>query len=173
MKTMKKKIKKTINKKSTVRKTTKSAKKSFSRAYQTPDIKTLGLLATALVVVVLAALFIARLGKGEITENSAENNVKQVEIIVPKVVSQCPKSFYEKINGVYKIDSGKYPKVNICQYYKTVKGTTTKIHNLQYNNEVIACRFFKENGETSIGETKYIHLGYEKKACSQGMYQKQ
>ena len=175
MKTMKKKIKKTVNKKSKVKKVTKSAKKSFSKASQTPDIKTLGLLAAALVIVVLAALFVARLGKGNITENGAKNTTNQLEnseavIKVPKVVSQCPKNFYEKTNGTYKIDAGKYPKENICQYYRTIKGTTVKIHNLQYNNEVVACRFFNENGETSIGETKYIHLGYEKKACTQGMY---
>lgn len=172
---MKKKIKKTANKKSMARKTTKTARKSFTKAYQTPDIKTLGLLATALVVVVLAALFVARLGSGNISEKGAQNNSDQLNnsestIRVPKNVSQCSRNFYEKINGNYKIDADKYPQETICQYFKTIKGDKESIHNLQYTNEVIACRFFKENGETNIGETKYMHLGYEKKACTQGMY---
>ncbi len=172
MKTMKKKIKKTVNKKSTVKKVTKSAKKSFSKDSQAPDIKTLGLLAAALVIVVLAALFVARLGKGNITENGAKNTVNKTEIIVPKIVSQCPKSFYEKTNNIYKVDAAKYARTSICQYYKTIKGTTETIHNLQYTNEVTACRFFDQNGQKISGETKYIHLGYEKKACTQGLYAK-
>ena len=69
---MKKKTRKTINKKSTARKTISLAKKSFCKACPA-DIKTLGLLATALVIVVFAALFIARLSKGTITENGANN----------------------------------------------------------------------------------------------------
>jgi len=154
----KKTVKKTVNKRKTIK----------------PDNQSLILLAIALVVVVIAALFVARLTRGKTDSEGAMEKVKQAEsgIIVPKGVAQCPKNFYEKTGSIYKIDANKYPKTEICQYYKTVKAGKESIHNLQYNNEVVACRFFKENGETMIGETKYIHLGYEKKACSQGMYKK-
>lgn len=160
---MKKKIKKTIN------------KKSIKITNDMPDFKNLALLVIALIVVVIAALFVARLGKGSVSQNGSDKTVKkstntETNVIFPKNLSQCPKNFYEKTGSVYKIDATKYPKQNICQYYKTVKGNVEKIHNLQYNNEVVACRFFKENGQTAIGETNYIHLGYEKKACTQGMY---
>ena len=163
----KKKIsKKTTNK----RKVTKNkAKINFK-----PDNQSLFLLIIALVVVVLAALFVARLTKGKTDSDGAMENSEQSEsdIIVPKNVSQCQKDFYVKTNSIYKIDANKYPKEDICQYYKTIKSGKESIHNLQYNNEVVACRFFKENGETMIGETKYIHLGYEKKPCYQGIYKK-
>jgi len=125
----------------------------------------------ALVLVVLAALFVAHLGQGKTSSSQTANQSGSV-IVAPKGVLQCSKSFYEKTGGVYKVDATKYPQEDICQYYKTIKGDVEKTHNLQYNNEIVACRFFKENGETMIGETKYIHLGYEKKPCYQGMYQK-
>jgi len=132
---MKKKIKKTANKKSTAKKTTKTARKSFAKNYQMTDIKTLGLLATALVVVVLAALFVARLNSGSIFRNSTKNTNDQSKgsesaIKVPKNVSQCPKNFYEKTNGNYKIDASKHPKETICQYYNTVNKDKEEIHNL-------------------------------------------
>jgi len=149
-------------KKTTRRKVKKIVKK---------DVKSIGLLIMALVLVVLAALFVARLGKGKTSSSQTANQSGSV-IVVPKGVLQCSKSFYEKTGGVYKVDATKYPQEDICQYYKTIKGDVEKTHNLQYNNEIVACRFFKENGETMIGETKYIHLGYEKKPCYQGMYQK-
>jgi len=156
-KTTKKTVKKTVNKKSS--------------AFKKVDIKSLGLLAIALVIVVLAALFVARLGKGKTSSSQTANQSGSV-IVTPKGVLQCSKSFYEKTGSTYKVDATKYLLEDICQYYKTIKGDVEKTHNLQYNNEVVACRFFKENGETMIGETKYIHLGYEKKPCYQGMYQK-
>jgi len=149
-------------KKTTRRKVKKIVKK---------DVKSIGLLIMALVLVVLAALFVAHLGQGKTSSSQTANQSGSV-IVVPKGVLQCSKSFYEKTGGVYKVDATKYPQEDICQYYKTIKGDVEKTHNLQYNNEVVACRFFKENGETMIGETKYIHLGYEKKPCYQGMYQK-
>ncbi len=160
-KTTRKKTKKTIR---------KTAKKKLSAA-KNIDVKSLGLLAFALIIVVLAALFVARLGKGKTSSSQTAEQSESV-IIVPKNVLQCSKSFYEKSGGVYKVDATNYPQEDICQYYKTIKGDVEKTYNLQYNNEVVACRFFKENGETMIGETKYIHLGYEKKPCYQGMYQK-
>jgi len=149
-------------KKTTRRKVKKIVKK---------DVKSIGLLIMALVLVVLAALFVAHLGQGKTSSSQTANQSGSV-IVVPKGVLQCSKSFYEKTGGVYKVDTTKYPQEDICQYYKTIKGDVEKTHNLQYNNEIVACRFFKENGETMIGETKYIHLGYEKKPCYQGMYQK-
>jgi len=149
-------------KKTTRRKVKKIVKK---------DVKSIGLLIMALVLVVLAALFVAHLGQGKTSSSQTANQSGSV-IVAPKGVLQCSKSFYEKTGGVYKVDATKYPQEDICQYYKTIKGDVEKTHNLQYNNEVVACRFFKENGETMIGETKYIHLGYEKKPCYQGMYQK-
>ena len=149
-------------KKTTRRKVKKIVKK---------DVKSIGLLIMALVLVVLAALFVAHLGQGK-TSSSQTANQSGAVIVAPKGVLQCSKSFYEKTGGVYKVDATKYPQEDICQYYKTIKGDVEKTHNLQYNNEIVACRFFKENGETMIGETKYIHLGYEKKPCYQGMYQK-
>ncbi|PIU33025.1 hypothetical protein COY29_00140 [Candidatus Woesebacteria bacterium CG_4_10_14_0_2_um_filter_39_14] len=149
-------------KKTTRRKVKKIVKK---------DVKSIGLLIMALVLVVLAALFVAHLGQGKTSSSQTANQSGSV-IVVPKGVLQCSKSFYEKTGGVYKVDATKYPQEDICQYYKTIKGDVEKTHNLQYNNEIVACRFFKENGETMIGETKYIHLGYEKKPCYQGMYQK-
>ena len=155
-KTTRKKVKKTVNKKSATLKKT--------------DIKTLGLLIIALIIVVLAALFIGRLGRNK-TSSSQTINQSETVIVVPENVLQCSTEFYQKIGNAYKVDATKYPKEDICQYYKTIKGDVGKNHNLQYNNEVVACRFFKENGETMIGETKYIHLGYEKKPCYQGMYQ--
>jgi len=149
-------------KKTTRRKVKKIVKK---------DVKSIGLLIMALVLVVLAALFVAHLGQGKTSSSQTANQSGSV-IVAPKGVLQCSKSFYEKTGGVYKVDATKYPQEDICQYYKTIKGDVEKTHNLQYNNEIVACRFFKENGETMIGETKYIHLGYEKKPCYQGMYQK-
>lgn len=149
-------------KKTTRRKVKKIVKK---------DVKSIGLLIMALVLVVLAALFVAHLGQGKTSSSQTANQSGSV-IVVPKGVLQCSKSFYEKTGGVYKVDATKYPQEDICQYYKTIKGDVEKTHNLQYNNEIVACRFFKENGETMIGEIKYIHLGYEKKPCYQGMYQK-
>lgn len=149
-------------KKTTRRKVKKIVKK---------DVKSIGLLIMALVLVVLAALFVAHLGQGK-TSSSQTANQSGAVIVAPKGILQCSKSFYEKTGGVYKVDATKYPQEDICQYYKTIKGDVEKTHNLQYNNEIVACRFFKENGETMIGETKYIHLGYEKKPCYQGMYQK-
>ncbi|MCX6725782.1 MAG: hypothetical protein NT052_00480 [Candidatus Shapirobacteria bacterium] len=162
---MKKKIKKTVN------------KKSLRITNEMPDFKNLALLVIALIVVVFAALFVARLGKDNTSQKESDQTIKKSastedNVIVPKNLSQCLKSFYEKTGNIYKIDATEYTKEDICQYYKTVKGDVEKIHNLQYNNEVVACRFFKENGQTTIGETTYIHLGYEKKACTQGMYQK-
>ena len=153
------------------KKTTRRKASRKSSAIKKIDLKSLGLLIIALVLVVLAALFVARLGRGK-TSSSSTTDQSIAAIIVPKDVLQCQKSFYEKTGGVYKVDATKYAKEDICQYYKTIKGDVEKTHNLQYNNEVVACRFFKENGETMIGETKYIHLGYEKKPCYQGMYQK-
>jgi hypothetical protein len=163
----KKTIKKTANK----RKTAKTARRTASRSKFKVDNQNLILLAIALVVVVIAALFVARLTKGK-TGSQETAGKTESGIIVPKGIAQCPKSFYEKTGSAYKVDANKYPRAEICQYYKTIKGDKGGLHNLQYNNEVVACRFFKENGETMIGETKYIHLGYEKKACSQGMYKK-
>ncbi len=151
------------------RKTSKKTTNKKSSAAKTIDVKSLGLLAIALIIVVLAALFVARLGKGK-TSSSQTAEKSEAGIVAPKDVFQCAKSFYEKTGGVYKIDANQYPKEDICQYYKTIKGDIEKTHNLQYNNEVVACRFFKENGETMIGDTKYVHLGYEKKPCHQGMY---
>jgi hypothetical protein len=159
-KTTRKKVRKTIR---------KTTNKKF-RATKNIELKGLGLLAIALIIVVLAALFVARLGKGK-TSSSQTANQSESTIVVPKGLLQCSKSFYEKTGGLYNVDATKYPQEDICQYYKTIKGDVEKNHNLQYNNEVVACRFFKENGETMIGETKYIHLGYEKKPCYQGMYQ--
>jgi len=163
------KKKKTIRKK--VRKTIRKTVNKKLSAVKNIDLKNLGLLAIALVIVVLAALFVARLGKGKTSSSQTANQSGSV-IVAPKGVLQCSKDFYEKTGSTYKVDATKYPQEDICQYYKTIKGDVEKIHNLQYNNEVVACRFFKENGETMIGETKYIHLGYEKKPCYQGMYQK-
>jgi hypothetical protein len=166
----KKTVKKTVNK----RKTTKTAKQSFNLSKLKVDNQSLMLLAIALIVVVIAALFVARLTRGKTDSEGAMDQTGKSEsgITVPKGVAQCPKNFYEKTGNTYKVDANKQPKTEICQYYRTVKAGRESIHNLQYNNEVVACRFFKENGETMIGETKYIHLGYEKKACSQGMYKK-
>ena len=154
-----------------VRKTIRKTVNKKSSTLKNIDLKNLGLLIIALVLVVAAALFVARLGKGK-TSSSQTANQSGAAIVVPKGVLQCQKSFYEKTGGVYKVDATKYAQEDICQYYKTIKGDVEKTHNLQYNNEVVACRFFKENGETMIGETKYLHLGYEKKPCYQGMYQK-
>jgi len=166
----KKTVKKTVNK----RKTTKTAKPAFSMSKMKVDNQSLMLLAIALVVVVIAALFVARLtrSKNGSLGTADQAGKSESEIIVPKNVTQCPKNFYEKTGNTYKVDATQQPKTEICQYYKTIKADKESTHNLQYNNEVVACRFFKENGETMIGETKYIHLGYEKKACSQGMYKK-
>jgi hypothetical protein len=155
--------------------TRKKAKKIVKTAKKTKkivkiDIKSIGLLVIAFIFVALFALFMARLGRNKTTNSQADQS--NSIIVAPKDVLQCPGSFYEKVNGIYKVDATEYPQEDICQYYKTIKGDTEKTHNLQYNNEVVACRFFKENGETMIGETKYIHLGYEKKACYQGMYKK-
>ena len=161
-------------KKTTRRKVRKTARKTVNKRLSVAkniDLKSLGLLTMALVLVVLAALFVARLGKGKTSSSQTANQSGSV-VVVPKDVLQCPKNFYEKTGSVYKVEATKYPQEDICQYYKTIKGDVEKTHNLQYNNEVVACRFFKETGETMIGETKYIHLGYEKKPCYQGMYQK-
>lgn len=166
----KKTVKKTVNK----RRKTKVTKPAINMSKIKMGNQNLMLLAIALIIVVIAALFVARLTRSKNGSLGTADQAGKIEseIIVPKGVSQCPKNFYDKTGNTYKVDATQQPKTAICQYYKTIKGDRESIHNLQYNNEVVACRFFKENGETMIGETKYIHLGYEKKACSQGMYKK-
>ena len=144
-------------------------KKTKKRNNKNIDVKGLGLLIIALIIVVFSALFITRLGQRKTTSTKITDQSESV-VVAPENLLECQDEFYQKIENTYKVDATKYPKEDICQYYKTIKEDIEKNHNLQYNNEVIACRFFKENGETMIGETKYIHLGYEKKSCYQGMY---
>jgi len=154
----------------TLKKKTTRKTKSKKVTLRKPDLKGLFLLVLALIIVVLAALFISRLSK---TNQNQPQSKGEKTIAVPSNVLPCPKSFYEKNkDGTWKVNANQYSKQDICQYYKTIKEETTKIQNLQYNNEVVACRFFEANGEQMLGKIKYIHLGYEKKPCYQGVYQK-
>lgn len=95
-------------------------------------------------------------------------------IIVPENLESCPERLMEKkANGFeYVVNCTDEPKAEFCSYYTTEKDGVTKHHNLQFNTECITCRTHGQKGETFLDNSagKYIHLGYEKKACTQGMY---
>ncbi|MCX6745224.1 MAG: hypothetical protein NTX82_06920 [Candidatus Parcubacteria bacterium] len=94
-------------------------------------------------------------------------------IVVPANLLSCPDEFVaEKLSD--EVMKTCFDKTgDWCSYYKTVKDGVTKIHNLQFTSECNLCRTHKQKGaqfNDNNGEI-YIHLGYEKKACAQGMYQ--
>lgn len=91
-------------------------------------------------------------------------------IKVPVNLMECPTKYFEKEGGTYKINCNQETREKVCSYYKTVKDGTEKTHNLEYNTECGACRFYGETGTKESGNTKYVHLGYVKGPCEQGMY---
>lgn len=108
--------------------------------------------------------------------NSGNSPAGGSGIIVPENLEACPERFMEKkANGFeYMVNCTDEPKGEFCSYYTVTKEGVTKPHNLQFNTECIMCRTHKQKGEVFGDDTagKYIHLGYEKKACTQGMYKK-
>jgi len=95
-------------------------------------------------------------------------------IVVPENLEACPERLMEKkTNGIeYVVNCGDEPNGEFCSYYTVEKNGEVKNHNLQFNNECTLCRTHKQKGEVFGDSTagKYTHLGYEKKACTQGMY---
>jgi hypothetical protein len=114
----------------------------------------------------------------EQARNQAKEIIKKADqadtgIIVPENLLDCPAEYFEKApGGSMKVDCSALPKEPTCSYYKTVKNGVEKYHNLEFTNACLVCRNHKLKGEQfndNNGEI-YIHLGFENKACTQGMY---
>jgi hypothetical protein len=111
------------------------------------------------------------------TQTNPKGQTTASGIVAPANLLSCPEQYFEKeANGItFKVNCGNEPKGEFCSYYTTEKNGEIKTHNLQFTSECTLCRTHKQKGETFLDNTagKYVHLGYEKKACTQGMYKGQ
>lgn len=102
----------------------------------------------------------------------AQQLVKAVDqvnsgIKVPGNLLDCPDKYFEKLIP------DDCPQGDYCSYYKKIRtGGQTTYHNLEFNNECMLCKFHKKKGTEfhKVKDTVYVHLGYEKRKCYQGMY---
>jgi len=126
------------------------------------------LLILTLVAIVVAVLFIVN--RTLIVNKPKQTNIKAnqgVSYSIPDNLLDCSPEFIEKT-----VDCSTVPDAQYCSYYKSIKDGVEKYHNLQFENECDLCRTQKGKGELfyELNGTSYIHLGYEKGKCYQGMY---
>jgi len=95
-------------------------------------------------------------------------------IIVPaNLITACPMIYWQEKNeeGMLK-DCDEFGSGPVCSYYKEIMNGQEKTKLLEYKTECHACRFYGQTGQTSVGTTELISIGWEKSPCTQGMYQK-
>lgn len=113
----------------------------------------------------------------EQTTNKADQIVDQAEkdisnksgIEVPTELKQITPTNWAKFE---RINCTNESFTDICDYYIQIKNSTGEksIKNLQWNS---FCAYVKKYGITkkfTTGDYDYETLGYEEKACHQGMY---
>ncbi len=90
-------------------------------------------------------------------------------IKVPGNLMDCPDKYFDRTENI------DCPKTPYCSYYQTVKNGQATVHNLEFTSECAVCRNHKKKGAEfhRNGDIIYIHLGYQKGKCYQGMYKGQ
>lgn len=118
---------------------------------------------------------IKKTGKGsKATLSSTLEVVKKIDKInsgikVPDNLLDCPDKYFDTSGTV------DCPKQEFCSYYKTVKDGKATYHNLEFTNECSLCKYHKKKGTEfhQTPTTVYIHLGYQRGKCYQGIYKGQ